>query len=96
MKKIDIIRMGNTIIALVNGGAEDYRINDELRVYVPEASRYIYGNDIDELLFPLVDIREKFIMSKFMVDVNYSPFTMEDKETIKILVKKINSKVREG
>lgn len=96
MKKIDIIGLGNTIVALINGNSEDYRINDELQIYVYEASKYIYGNDINSLLFPLMDILDKFKNYDFLVDDKYFPFTLEDKETIKNLVKKINSKVREG
>lgn len=96
MKKIDILGLGNSIIALINGNSEDYRINDEIQVYINEASKYIYGNDINNLLFPLTDIADKFIFSEFLIDNNYSPFTVEDRKTIKTLVKKINSKVREG
>lgn len=79
MKKIDIISLGNTIIALINNNANDYRINDEIQVYISEASKYIYGNDINSLLFPVMDIMDKFITSEFLVDNNYSPFTLENK-----------------
>lgn len=88
MKKIDIISLGNTIVAFVNGGAEDYRINDELQIYVPEASKYLNGEDIYYLVDPILDIIDTYNENNV--------FTWGDKETIKILVKKINSKVRKG
>lgn len=32
MKKIDIINICNTVIALINNNAEDYRIKDEIKI----------------------------------------------------------------
>ena len=96
MKKIDIIGLGNSIIALIDGNSEDYRINDEIQIYISEVSKYIYGDNIDNLLFPLMDIVDKFKNYDFLVDDDYSPFTAGDKEIIKNFVKKINSKVRKG
>lgn len=88
MKKIDILGLGNSIVALINGNVEDYRIYDEIEIYIEETLKYLKREDIYYLIYPVLDIIDIYNENNI--------FTWGDKETIKTIVKEINSKVREG